>query len=56
MLVIGRKPGQEVVIQTPDGHEIIVRVAMAEKGKVRLGITADRIVKIVRRELLTEAA
>jgi carbon storage regulator len=48
MLVISRKPGEEVVI----GSNIIVEVLTTEWGRVRLGITAPRDVKVFRRELL----
>jgi carbon storage regulator len=48
MLVLSRKPGQEVVI----GSNIIVEVLTADSGRVRLGITAPADVKVFRRELI----
>lgn len=47
MLVLGRKTGEEIVI---DGR-IVVSVVRIEDGKVRLGITAPRDVVVNRREV-----
>ncbi len=51
MLVLGRKPGEYIVI---DGS-IKVKVIRSEKGDLRLGIEAPRDVKIVRGEVYEEA-
>lgn len=47
MLVIGRKPGEYVVIN----DNIIVRVIKSEDGDLRLAIDAPRVISIVRGEL-----
>ena len=48
MLVLGRKPGEYVVI----GDNIIVKVVKSEAGDLRLAIEAPKDMKIVRGELL----
>lgn len=47
MLVLGRKPGEYVVI----GDEIIVKVVRSEKGDLRLAIDAPRELNIIRGEV-----
>lgn len=47
MLVLSRKVGQEIVI---DGHTT-VRVISCDGGRVRLGISAPKSVKVNRREV-----
>lgn len=51
MLVLSRKEGEVVVIDTPSG-QITVQVCTLDRGKVRLGITADRNIPIHRLEVL----
>jgi len=48
MLVVGRKPGQSIIID----NKIIVSVIISEDGQLRLAIDAPREVPIVRGELL----
>lgn len=48
MLVVGRKPGQSIVIN----EKIIVSVIKSEDGQLRLAIDAPKEVPIVRGELL----
>lgn len=50
MLVLGRKPGEYVVI---DG-KIRIEVVKSEKGDLRLAIDAPREVEIVRGEIWEE--
>jgi carbon storage regulator len=50
MLVITRKPGEEVVI----GSNITVEVLTVDGGCVRLGITAPPDVPVWRKELLEQ--
>ncbi len=50
MLVLGRKPGEYIVI----GDSIRVKVIRSDKGDLRLGIEAPRDVKIVRGEVYEE--
>ena len=47
MLVLTRKPGEEIVI----GNQITVKVLDIRGDKVRLGIDAPRDVKVHRREI-----
>lgn len=47
MLVLGRKPGEYVVI----GENIIVKVVRSEEGDLRLAIDAPRDINIVRGEV-----
>jgi carbon storage regulator len=47
MLVLGRKPGEYVVID----DKVIVKVVKSDEGHLRLAIDAPREVKIVRGEL-----
>lgn len=47
MLVVGRKPGEYVVI----GENIIVKVVRSEEGDLRLAIDAPRDINIVRGEV-----
>lgn len=47
MLVIGRKPGEYVMI----GKEIMVKVVRSVEGDLRLAIDAPREVNIVRGEI-----
>jgi carbon storage regulator len=50
MLVIGRRPGQYVVID----DNIIVKVIKSNEGDLRLAIDAPRSIKIVRGEIYEE--
>jgi carbon storage regulator CsrA len=53
MLVVGRKIGQRIRIETSDG---VIYVTVAKGGaKVSLAIEAPRTIKVVRDELRTEA-
>ena len=53
MLQLGRKRGEAVVIQCPDGTEIRVVVSELVGGRLRLGFEAPLTYKIFREELLT---
>ncbi|KZL94082.1 carbon storage regulator [Clostridium magnum] len=50
MLVLGRKPGEYIVI----GDNIKVKVVKSEAGDLRLAIEAPRDVKITRGEVWEE--
>ncbi|MGL4731457.1 MAG: carbon storage regulator [Clostridium sp.] len=50
MLVLGRKPGEYVVINL-DGVDVKVQVVKSEDGHLRLAIDAPREVKITRGEI-----
>lgn len=51
MLVLSRRPGEKIVIKGP--CEIVV-LAAKPNGNCRIGIIADKSVKVVREELLKE--
>ncbi len=48
MLVLSRKPGEEIVI----GDNIRISVLRNQGGRVRLGITAPSAVHIARKEIV----
>lgn len=50
MLVIGRKPGEYIMI----GDEIKVKVVKSENGDLRLAVEAPRDIKITRGEIYEE--
>jgi len=50
MLILGRKRGEKIIVETKEGTVEIV-VMRLESGKVRLGIAAPDGVKILREEL-----
>ncbi|MFH5182336.1 carbon storage regulator [Paenibacillus sp. TAB 01] len=50
MLVLGRKPGEYVII---DG-QIMVKVVKSDEGHLRLAIDAPKHISIVRGELFEE--
>ncbi len=57
MLVINRKPGEEVVIFTPDGKEL-GRIRLCKKdvpsGRASIGLTLPEEYKVVRAEILEQ--
>lgn len=52
MLVLSRKLGERIVLQVPGQPDIVIVVTDIDRGKIRLGIEADRSVTIMRSELL----
>lgn len=53
MLVLSRKPGEKIRIETPMG-DIFVTPVRIGPNTVRLGIEAPRCMNIVRTELIVE--
>lgn len=53
MLVLSRKPGEKIVI---DNRIVLEILEVSGSGQVRLGILAPKDVKILRQELLEQAA
>ena len=51
MLVLARKPLERILITTPEGREIAVALCSLESNQARIGIEADREVRILRAEL-----
>lgn len=52
MLVLGRDPGQEVLIQLPDGQEITITLIDDKGRRMRIGIEAPKHFNIYRKELI----
>ena len=52
MLVLSRKPEEKIRI----GEDVIIQVVEIHKGRVRLGITAPKSIRIVRDEIADRAA
>lgn len=52
MLVLTRRPGEEVHCLLPDGSTIVVTVLESARGKLRVGFKAPKAVKIYRKEIL----
>jgi carbon storage regulator CsrA len=52
MLVLRRKPDEEIVLTDKSGEETVITVIEIEGGGVRLGILAPDTTKILRRELI----
>lgn len=59
MLVLSRKISEQVYIDVPPSTQtrrIVVTTVDIDRGKIRLGFEADRDIKVMRPELLSEAA
>lgn len=52
MLVLTRKPGERIVIETENGERIVVALCQLRVGQVRIGIEAPRNFRIMREELI----
>jgi carbon storage regulator CsrA len=53
MLVIGRKSGESIVLQTASGEQIVVHVQRSTRnGVIRVGIEAPQTVQIKRAEIV----
>lgn len=50
MLVLSRKVGEKIII----GDDIIITLVSVDRGKVRIGIEADKKINIRREELVPE--
>lgn len=50
-LVVGRKPGEKLVIVDPTGQEVTVEVVLTDGGSLRLKIDAPKSFKLIRGEL-----
>lgn len=55
MLVLSRKKNEEIIIVTAHGEEIILRISDVNSGCAKIGLQADRSIRIMRGELLSEA-
>lgn len=62
MLVLSRRVGEEIVIRTPEGREIVITVKAIQKetphqlrsGITRLGFTCHQDIAVNRREVQTQ--
>lgn len=52
MLILTRKIDQDVMIETPSGEVIWVKVLGVERDRVKLGISAPASVTVLRSELI----
>lgn len=52
MLVLARIPNEKIIIQTPDGEEIVITYVRVNRatGKIRLGIDAPKKYSVLRQE------
>ena len=55
MLVLSRKEGERIIVNGPCVIEV-VRIGPPGKGNVRLGITAEKNVPILREEIADESS
>ena len=51
MLVVGRREGESIIIETTDG-EIVVSLERLQGTQARIGIEAPEQVKVLREELI----
>ena len=54
MLVLERKEGQRIILETSDGTVEIVLFNL-QQGRASIGIAAPETIKIIRKELLADA-
>jgi len=52
MLILTRRPGETLIIETPAGEQIKVTVLHVKGNQVRIGTEAPDDIQIVREELL----
>jgi carbon storage regulator CsrA len=52
MLILNRKANEGIVLRLADGRQIRVLIARISAGSVKVGLTADSDVTILREELL----
>ena len=55
MLILTRRVGESIIIETPAGERIEVTVLAVKGSQVRIGTQAPEDVRIVREELLARA-
>lgn len=56
MLVLSRKRDEKIILKTEHGEQIELTVVRIDNNKVRLGITANDSVTILRSELVEQIA
>ena len=55
MLVLSRREGEAIILETSDGP-ITIRLTEYNGSQTRVGVEAPRSVKVLREELLDDAA
>lgn len=53
MLVLSRKKNEDILVKTPEGRTVTIKVVEIIGDRVRLGFVADDCVTIMRSELVT---
>jgi carbon storage regulator CsrA len=53
VLVLSRKKDEDILVKTPEGRVVTIRVVEIIGDKVKLGFIADDCVTIMRSELVT---
>ncbi|NLG44807.1 MAG: carbon storage regulator [Phycisphaerae bacterium] len=54
MLVLTRRPGEEIRLELPGLPPVIVHVLETHHGRVRLGVQAAPEIRVIRAELLAD--
>ncbi len=54
MLVLSRKKQEEIIIVTPQGEEIILKVIKINETSIKIGLEANADYQILRGELLEQ--
>ena len=52
MLILTRRPGETIIIETPTGEKITVAVLGVKGNQIRIGMDAPKDVTILREELV----
>ncbi|EHL13216.1 carbon storage regulator [Peptoanaerobacter stomatis] len=55
MLVLKRKVGEAILINTGSGDKIEIKISEISDGRVKLGLDAPKTVSILRKEVVEEA-
>ncbi len=52
MLVITRRKDQEIVIVTPSGEKILLKLLRCSPASVKIGLEAEEDIRIIRGEII----
>lgn len=52
MLILSRKPGEDIIIETSDGPVLIRVIDMPQRNRCRIGVDAPKTCRILRAELI----
>lgn len=55
MLILERKPTEQILLKLPGGETIEITNVRMGRGACRIGVSAPHSVRIVRSELITES-